>query len=592
MKHSIKLLLLSLFLIVGCGESTKKAIDNNQTEVLDENSSKENNSTLTGKVIEGEVSGATLFLDLDRDNELDDNEPSTKTKSDGSYSLVLTKEIRENKNYINKTAPLVVYGGKDIRTQEVFEDYLMAIREDSNVTNITPFSTLIAQSFFDKLEKTNSNKLQEINTKEEIAVIKKNLAKLFGIKENLLNKNPIELAKSGDITLLSNSIQLHKSAKSMKKAMKGQVKTLKKSILKTYRSLAQSLRELKIDSIKEGENILIIALESTMEDSNIFDKNLIQEVKKETQTIIKRINKFWQNQKGTLTDNDLTDAIKEVETQLNNDTQKPIITLIGKSTIRLIQGTIYNDAGATASDNKDGDITNNIIINNPVNINIVGTYTVTYDVKDSAGNNANQIVRIVIIESKPIIVVPSDTTKPIITLLGDSTITITKGSAYTDAGAKASDNKDGDITNNIIINNLVDVNIVGRYTVTYDVKDSAGNNANQIVRTINVIDNSSNSTANYYIAKDNTLHDENLTFEEFVIVVYTDTLVNSKSQSTKAIYGKINGSSTNALISVNSNYLDGTKFIIKVFKDNKLVGESPKVILSGGNLEFSNITTK
>ena len=98
---------------------------------------------------------------------------------------------------------------------------------------------------------------------------------------------------------------------------------------------------------------------------------------------------------------------------------------------------------------------------------------------------------------------------------------------------------------------------------------------------------------NYFVAKDNTLHDINATFVTFNVVVYADKeFGDTPSNSTKAIYGKINGTSTNALLTVNSNYVNGTAFIVKVFKDKKLVGESEKAILSGGTLEFSDIATE
>jgi len=100
------------------------------------------------------------------------------------------------------------------------------------------------------------------------------------------------------------------------------------------------------------------------------------------------------------------------------------------------------------------------------------------------------------------------------------------------------------------------------------------------------------TTKNYHIAQDNSIHDVNVTFGKFTVVVYTDALVETKSQWSKAIYGKIDGSATNALLTVNANYEDDTAFIIKVFKENKLVGESNKAIITGGTLEFSDITTK
>ena len=100
------------------------------------------------------------------------------------------------------------------------------------------------------------------------------------------------------------------------------------------------------------------------------------------------------------------------------------------------------------------------------------------------------------------------------------------------------------------------------------------------------------TTKNYHIAQDNTVHDLNMTFKTHRVVVYTDASIDRTSQSSKAIYGKINGLSTDALMSVNSNYVDGTAFIVKVFLGSTLVGESDKGILKGSTLKFSDISTK
>lgn len=80
-----------------------------------------------------------------------------------------------------------------------------------------------------------------------------------------------------------------------------------------------------------------------------------------------------------------------------------------------------------------------------------------------------------------------DPIAPIITLLGDSNITINEGEVYTDAGATALDNVDGDITANIVIVNNVNTGVLGNYQVTYNVQDAAGNSATEVVRTIAVI---------------------------------------------------------------------------------------------------------
>ena len=166
------------------------------------------------------------------------------------------------------------------------------------------------------------------------------------------------------------------------------------------------------------------------------------------------------------------------------DTTAPVITLIGSNPVDVEAATTYTDAGATAQDNYDGDITSSITTTNNIDMNTVGTYSVTYNVADANGNSATQLVRTVNVV---------DTTAPVITILGSNPVNIQVGSVYNDAGATAADTLDGDLSSSITVVNNVDVNTVGTYTVTYDVTDSAGNQATQAVRTVNV--NSAPNTA-------------------------------------------------------------------------------------------------
>ena len=84
-----------------------------------------------------------------------------------------------------------------------------------------------------------------------------------------------------------------------------------------------------------------------------------------------------------------------------------------------------------------------------------------------------------------------DTTAPVITLLGDPTVTVTLGGTYTDAGATAKDDKDGDLTNAIVLTNPVNTAVKGTYTVTYTVTDAAGNTGTA-TRTVNVVNSLEN----------------------------------------------------------------------------------------------------
>ena len=71
----------------------------------------------------------------------------------------------------------------------------------------------------------------------------------------------------------------------------------------------------------------------------------------------------------------------------------------------------------------------------------------------------------------------ADTTPPVITLNGSSTIQLNVGDTWTDPGATATDDTDGDISSSITVNGTVDTSTVGTYTLTYSVADAASNAA-------------------------------------------------------------------------------------------------------------------
>ncbi len=162
------------------------------------------------------------------------------------------------------------------------------------------------------------------------------------------------------------------------------------------------------------------------------------------------------------------------------DTEAPVITLNGASTVNLELGDTYTELGATATDNVDGDLTSSIVVGgDTVNTSIVGSYQVTYNVSDAAGNAATEVIRTVNVNP--------DTTPPVITLIGASTINLNVGEAYNELGATATDNLDGDISANIVITGSVNTAVAGTYFVNYNVSDSSGNAATQVTRTVNVI---------------------------------------------------------------------------------------------------------
>ena len=160
------------------------------------------------------------------------------------------------------------------------------------------------------------------------------------------------------------------------------------------------------------------------------------------------------------------------------DTTAPVITLSGANPQVIEAGTAYVELGATATDNRDGDLSNAIVIDaGQVDTAVPGSYVVTYSATDVAGNTGTT-TRTVVVE---------DTTPPKITLLGDNPQVIISGNPYSELGATASDSLDGDLGAAIVIDTTaVDTMVVGDYTVTYDVSDAAGNPAATVSRTVSV----------------------------------------------------------------------------------------------------------
>jgi hypothetical protein len=145
--------------------------------------------------------------------------------------------------------------------------------------------------------------------------------------------------------------------------------------------------------------------------------------------------------------------------------------------VECTQSATYTDAGATANDNRDGDLTAGIIVSGlPINAHTPGSHTVTYSVTDVAGNTgqATRTVNVV------------DTTNPAVTLNGTASVTVECHGTYTESGASAVDACDTAVST-AVVSGSVDVNTPGVYTLTYSAMDASNHTGSQI-RTVTVSD--------------------------------------------------------------------------------------------------------
>ncbi len=164
----------------------------------------------------------------------------------------------------------------------------------------------------------------------------------------------------------------------------------------------------------------------------------------------------------------------------NTGTTPPVITIQGENPITITKGTAYIDAGATATSSQDG-TTVNLTSTGLVDVNTVGTYSITYSAIDSAGNTAT-LDRVINVENGNGVVV---------TISGNNTINLTKDSLYTDAGATATSAVDGSVT--VTSTGSVDTSTTGTYIIEYTATDSTGQSTT-VTRTVNVTADNSDTT--------------------------------------------------------------------------------------------------
>jgi hypothetical protein len=92
-----------------------------------------------------------------------------------------------------------------------------------------------------------------------------------------------------------------------------------------------------------------------------------------------------------------------------------VFELLGEAVLQLeCNVDIYEEAGATAADVCEGDLTSAIVIGEGANTAVLGLQIVTYSVSDGAGNTANAEREVTV----------ADTTAPSIALLGDNPVMI------------------------------------------------------------------------------------------------------------------------------------------------------------------------
>ncbi|QPG05744.1 hypothetical protein IT774_00150 [Salinimonas marina] len=112
--------------------------------------------SISGKVIDGYVSGATVWIDFNNNGVFDDDEPSAVSEAAGNYTLELTDTQQQCAAYATVYVDVPV-GAMDEDLGEVTEAYQMvrppqmAVLDDDSLLHVSPLTTVLWQGIQDAL---------------------------------------------------------------------------------------------------------------------------------------------------------------------------------------------------------------------------------------------------------------------------------------------------------------------------------------------------------------------------------------------------------------------------------------------------------
>ncbi|MFA6260477.1 MAG: immunoglobulin-like domain-containing protein [Bacteroidia bacterium] len=202
---------------------------------------------------------------------------------------------------------------------------------------------------------------------------------------------------------------------------------------------------------------------------------------------------------------------------IGNDFVKPVVYLKGAEHITSELNNSFNDPGATAMDNIQGDVSLLIQTISNVDVTHLGFYTVKYYVTDLYGNTSDTVVRHV--------QVVIDNNGPTLTLIGSDSITVEVFADYTEPGYSAYSNLNEDITAQVQRTGTVDNRMVGNYTLVYSITDAYGIKAEK-KRVVMVVD-TQNPVVSSFSGKDTVVHQIGTAFDDSKYVQVTDNYWNN-----------------------------------------------------------------
>ncbi|OLQ70051.1 hypothetical protein BIT28_10975 [Photobacterium proteolyticum] len=211
MKTSIKISLLASILasLYGCGGGS------------DDSNSKTTPSTVNvqGKAIDGYISGATVYLDLNFNNYPDSNEPSVVTADEGDFSLSIPASYQKCVKYV----PLVVdvpVGAvdSDFPGTPIEEAYSMvfppqfALSTDQDLLNLTPLTSVVWKQVEQELRENQAHSLSCESMVQEQALLDDIKQRLVEQEWRVANRYNITVGELYGDYVAADNAELHKLA--------------------------------------------------------------------------------------------------------------------------------------------------------------------------------------------------------------------------------------------------------------------------------------------------------------------------------------------------------------------------------------------
>ncbi len=138
-------------------------------------------------------------------------------------------------------------------------------------------------------------------------------------------------------------------------------------------------------NLSGNDEIIVSSMELYKEEGFTAKDNYDGDIEEKVETNVVQIEENKYKKTYTVKDSsgNKSEAIRTIEIK---DIVPPVIKLKGNEVENMYIGGEYEESGATATDDLDGDLTNKIVVTKNIDTNKIGSYTVLYTVKDSSGN--------------------------------------------------------------------------------------------------------------------------------------------------------------------------------------------------------------